>query len=92
MANKEYDPFRETQTAATDVASFTIQVKEAQGRLKEAKTRLVKHRKAVLEALGRKPRGPRKAKVPALPEKCEHGTKLPGYCQQCQDETQAPNQ
>ncbi len=24
-------------------------------------------------------------------EFCEHGTPLPGYCQTCQDETQAPD-
>ncbi len=63
-------------------------IKKKQAERKIAHADLKVHRKAVLDALGRKPRAPRKAKV----EKCEHGTKLPGYCQQCQDEAEAPNQ
>ena len=80
--------FTKAQAAQALIDTLTADIKKKQAERKVAQADLKAHRKAVLDALGRKPRGPRKPKV----EKCEHGTKLPNYCQMCQDQTQEPNQ
>lgn len=93
MADK--DIFARAKEVRVDLDQEDAEIKRRQARRRKLKVELTGLRKQIAAAIGGKPRGPRKPKAPAtlepaLPAQCEHGTKLPGYCQACLDETQVP--
>ncbi len=60
--------FTKAQAAQALIDTLTADIKKKQAERKVGQADLKAHRKAVLDALGRKPRGPRKAKEHVVAE------------------------
>ena len=81
------DIFTRAKEVRTEIDKIKLDIERGRVNLRKAKTELAGLRKQVLDALGRKPRAPRKVKVAPLvavpPEQCIHGVELSAPCAEC---------